>query len=383
MNKKIKIIILVFIIFINSVFITGCWNYREIEQMAIVSGLAIDKKGDKYEITVEVINPESGQGLKMNPNMYTAEGNTIFDAVRNMITTVGKKLYWSHAKVIVVSENVAKEGVLSVLDFITRDGETRSNIWLLVSKEKTAKEVLRGKSEVDESLAFHIEDMLNIEQSISKYHGVELWNFINDLSNEGIAPTLPIVRKFKTYEEIVPKVFGTAVFKKDKMVGSLTGQETKKMLMIKDQLKGGLIVVRNIGEEGINVSLEVLKSKTKVKSEVIDHDIVMNIQVKMDVEIGEIAGDEDFISKKGREKLKKEAEGFIKKDIEYVIKKVQREYQSDIFGFGSIIQREMPDLWKKIKQDWTEIFSNLETKVSVEVNIKGSALTSKPIKIGD
>ena len=56
-----------------------------------------------------------------------------------MITLSGKKLYWSHATVIILSKEIASEGILKVIDFYNRDAEAREDIHLVISKEATAK----------------------------------------------------------------------------------------------------------------------------------------------------------------------------------------------------------------------------------------------------
>jgi spore germination protein KC len=369
----------------NGFILTGCWNYREISDVSIVHGAAIDKyrEKEKYILTTEIIKPLAGQKFEMNTDIVSETGDTIFDAIRNMIIHSAKKPYWSHAKIFIISEDIAKEGVVPILDFIVRDAEVRADIWILISKEKTAKEILEGKTKLHATISAHLEDKLKNEKSISKFQAVELHEFLKDLSSEGISPILPVAYVVKKEEDIVPEIYGSAVFKKDKMVGYIDGIETRSMLLIKDELKGGVFVIEDVGEKNIDVGLEIFKAKTKVKPILKDGNILMKIDSEIDVGIGEIMGDEDLISEKGREKLKKQAEFVIEKQMKDVIRKAQKEYESDIFGFGSIVHRKMPHVWKKVKGKWSENFKNLETQINVQINIKGSALTSKPIKVGD
>ncbi|SHJ64049.1 Ger(x)C family spore germination protein [Tepidibacter formicigenes] len=383
--KNIKIIILVFTILICLFILTGCWNYREISDVNIINGVAVDKykEKEKYILSVEIIKPKAGQEFKMDADVISEKGDTLFDAARTMITHSAKRGYWSHAKVFIISEEIAKEGIVNVIDYINRDAEVRADIWLLVSKEKTAKEILEGKTKLHATISAHLEDKLKNEKSTSKFKAVELHQFLNDLSSEGISAVLPVTYMVTKKEDIVPEIYGSAVFKKDKMVGYIDGIETRSMLLIKDELKGGVFVVEDVGEKSTDVSLEIFKAKTKVKPILKDGNIVMRIDSEIDVGIGEIMGDEDLISEKGREKLKKQAELVIEKQMKDVIRKAQKEYESDIFGFGNVVYREMPNEWKKVKCSWSQIFKNLDTQINVKLNIKGSALTSKPIKIGD
>ena len=51
--KKIRILILILLL----LPLTGCWNYRELEDLAIVSALGIDISDNDFDISVEAVNP--------------------------------------------------------------------------------------------------------------------------------------------------------------------------------------------------------------------------------------------------------------------------------------------------------------------------------------
>lgn len=381
---KLKKQIIFFIIPISMFILSGCWNYREINDVNIINGAAVDlfEEEDEYVLSVEIVKPLAGQDFKLEADLISEKGKSIFDAVRTMIVHSGKRAYWPHAKVFIISQDIAKKGVVDVIDFINRDAEVRSDIWLLISQEKTAKQILESETKLHSTMSAHLEDKLKNKDSVSKFQSIELHQFLKDLAAEGISCTVPLVHITKE-EEAVPAIFGMGVFKEDKLIGYINGIETMSMMLIKDELKSGVFVVKNVDNTNTDCTLEIFKSKTKVKPIVKDGNIIMKIDSKLDVGIGEILGKADLISEPGRDKLKVQAEETIKKELLKTIKRVQKDYDSDIFGFGNSIYRKMPNEWKKIKNDWDEIFAHLKVDINVEVKIKGSALTSKPIKVGD
>jgi len=107
------------------------------------------------------------------------------------------------------------------------------------------------------------------------------------------------------------------------------------------------------------------------------------MDVKMEVGIAGNVGYDDFIKKDSRSELKLQSQEFIKKGILDLVNKVQKQYKSDIFGFGNTVYRHMPDIWKTLEGDWEDVFSKLPVNVNVEVVIKGSGLTKVPIVMGD
>lgn len=97
--------------------------------------------------------------------------------------------------------------------------------------------------------------------------------------------------------------------------------------------------------------------------------------------IAEMNGKKNFIDEKGRKILAEDAEKLVENNLNNVIHKVQTEFGSDIFGFSSVIQRDMPKVWKKIQPNWEEEFKKIDINVQVKINIKGSALMHKPIEV--
>ncbi|QZY54578.1 Ger(x)C family spore germination protein [Crassaminicella profunda] len=382
----IKKKIFLLMICISICVLSGCWNYKEIDDTRLVAGMALDydEKKNEYITTIEIINPASKKETIMSGELYKSRGKLPFDGVRDIIMKTGRKLYWAHAKTIIISQNIAEKKIISILDYIYRDAEFREDMRLMVSKEKTAKEILEMYEEkkVYPIRAFHLDDVVESEKSTGKYHCGQVWKFIKDLYAEGVSSTLPAIRNISVGGKIHPYIGGLAVFKGEKMVGWLDELETQGFLWVTDHIEGGVVVVESkMNEKSTLVTLEILKNKTKIKPIYKEDEIVMKIDIETDVMIGEIGGVQDFIGKEGRIILKKDTEKQIKTQVENVIKKVQKDYDSDIFKFSKSIKKEMPDMWKKIKPDWDKVFKDLKTDINVVVNIKGSALKSKPIKV--
>lgn len=372
------------LIIIFTCFLTGCWNYREVEKLAIVAGVAIDKDGeDKVLVTTEIVSVQQEKGRStLKPVYIQAVGITFFDAARAMISLQGKRIYWSHAKVIIISEEIAKEGISKVLDFINRDAEVREDMWVLLSRGGSAREIFNSKPVFESLVSFEIEDTMRASEALSRYPSIELYKFLDNIGRNETATTIPTIKIIESTGMTVSYVTGSAIIQRDKLLGYLGETDTKSLLWVQNELKGGIYPVKDAAGTQTNVSLEIFKSKTKIKPEVSDGEPIIKINILTDVNIGEIMGTEDFISKNVRELLEKDAEARIKKDIEDLIEKAQKDYKSDFLGFGENIKRSMPSVWKSIEKEWNGIFPDIETRVEVDIKIRGSATTRKPIKVG-
>lgn len=388
--KKRKILYLFIILFLNTVLSSGCWNYREIDKLAIVSGIAIDKeKGDsRYALTVEIATPspsEKGGGVTTS-EIYETRAKTMFEGVRNMIVETGKKAYWSHSKVIIISRQIAEEeGVAPVLDFFYRDSETRRDVLVLISNAPTAGELLKEEHDKATLLSYKIDTAVRSQKSISRFPLTELRDVVENFRTEESATLVPVINRnrYREKNKNIPQVFGSAVLKRDKVVGYLNGDETKYALWVKGKLKGGLFIVRDILNQEDDISFEMYGNRTKKKADYSDNQLKMKVSVQTDVGIGESTGTIDFSDEKNFKSIKSDAEKKLKTSLNEVVEKLQKDYKADIFDFQKTVEIQQNKVWKKNKSNWNEQFADMPVEIDVNLIIKGTALTSKPIKSGE
>lgn len=390
MKYRVKIIILTIFVFISCLLFSGCWNYREIEKLSIVAGFAIDKEADtgNYILTVETIdvsgggsNGGGGKQQSMQSVVSKSYGKTVFDAVRQFIGRTGKRLYWSHAKIVIIGNEVAKEDIVPAVDWIMRDPEPRTDMWVTISKEKTAGEILEAENNLNPIKSFGLDEMMKNEKSLYTSIPTELWQLIQDLGSDSISASAPSIQLTVKDGTKIPEITGTAIFKKNKLIGWLNGDDTKYLAFLKNKMTSSIVPLTNAAGTNNNVALEVYGNETKIKSEYQNEKIKMSVDTKTYVTIGEVQGTKNLIEEKGAEKVKKDGEKRIENRMKSVVEKLQTEYKSDVVGFGRYLQIQKPSVRKKIK-DWDEEFTKIDVEINVSLKITGTAYSSKPIKVG-
>jgi hypothetical protein len=71
----------------------------------------------------------------------------------------------------------------------------------------------------------------------------------------------------------------------------------------------------------------------------------------------------------------------IVKEVETGLSKVQKEYKSDVLGFGKLLHSQHKQEWNEgIKERWLDIFPEVEVKVEANITIKSSTLNQIPLK---
>ena len=219
--KMNKLKLVIFIIVMCPLTLCGCWSYEEIESFAIVAGVAIDKDmlTNKYIITTEIVTTENiGTSSTISSELYSCEGDSIFNASANMVRKTGLKLFWSDAEVVIISEIIAADGVIPVIDWLLRDPEPRPDIMLIIAKGNTAAEILKTKSKLTEVTSFRLGDTFRSEKSLYKLAGSRLWSFIDEISSESKSTTVVTVKNISLNDTVHSSLSGVAIFKADKLV---------------------------------------------------------------------------------------------------------------------------------------------------------------------
>ena len=109
------------LILIICLFLTGCYNYVEINDLELVNGIFLDYKSDKYIGSFDI------------DEIKISEGTAISDLFRNFEESIDKKAYYAHIKTIIISKEILNNHFDELIDFILRNNEIRNNFYLIVS----------------------------------------------------------------------------------------------------------------------------------------------------------------------------------------------------------------------------------------------------------
>lgn len=161
---------------------------------------------------------------------------------------------------------------------------------------------------------------------------------VNNFSFEANAILLPLVGIKIDEGKTSLEVSSAAILRYDKITGYLTGNETKDALLVRGDLKRGLLVVENIANTNNYITFEIFSSHTKLKPVYSNEKLNMKINVKIVANIAEIGGNLSFQNENEKEEIKKDAERALRKRLEYIVKKVQNNYKSNIFSFGNKLE---------------------------------------------
>jgi spore germination protein KC len=384
-RKKWTLSIILFIVLIP---LSGCWDRNELNDLGIVVGLGIDKVGKEYESTIQLVNPgevaaQKGGSGRAAASVYHEKGQSIFEIHRRMSTISPRKLYFSHLQMLVVGEEVAKEGIDKILDVLSRNYQLRTDFYIVVAKGVKAADILTVLTPVEKIPAQNL--FVKLETSDKQWAAtgvVKLDDLINDLTAKGKDPFLTgievIGNKNKgttrnNVETIDPyaklKFYGMAVFRRNKMVGWLNENESKGVnYLLPRHIKSTLIKFPCTKRSKIGI--ELIRSQTKLKGSFEKGKPVIDVNIRAEGNVGEVQCKLDITKPTTIRLLEKKTEKRINQVIKEAVQK-SKQFQADIAGFGEVLHRANPKEWKKIGNTWRDKgLQDLEVITHVDVKIR-------------
>jgi spore germination protein KC len=369
-----------------SLLLSGCWNRRELDDLAIQLGTSIDKIGNQYRVAVQVVIPgevsvrTSSSGISP-VTLYHATAPTVFEAFRKLTETSSRKIYSAHIRVLVLGESLAKEGIGEVLDMFSRNPEARTDFYLMVARNTTAMQVLKTITSLEKIPAENLFYALDTSaKTWAPTTTVSIEKLIEQLVTEGLSPVLTGVKvvgnaergeELTNIQEIDPaartRFIGLAVFRKDKLVGWLNEDQSRGYNYIMNNVKSSAGHLKC--PKGGLITLETIRNTTHIKADIKGGKPVITVKLKNVSSVSDVECRIDLTKPETIKRLEKAAEERFVELMNSAVKYVKETYGFDIFGFGHQLFQAHPRAWEQRKDKWDEQFEQLEVKYEVDVQI--------------
>lgn len=363
------------------ILLTGCWNRIEINDIAIVTAIGLDlTESDEIHLSLQVAIPSklgssgpTGGTSEKSTFVISETGSTVSEAFRNIQGKLSRTIFFSQSRIVIVGEDFAKKTVSHVIDFQTRYAEPRINSFILFTKGE-AYNIIKSMPKFESISAEEIKEMAKLGITLKVY----VRDFMNMLLTDGIEPfapqlTLkPLEVNTKNKSEKTLGVDGIAIFKKDKLIGWMSEEETRGLLWLRNEMEKGVITT-SVPEDkgGGNISMEISRAEVKVVPMLKNHDLKMNVNIITELSVIENDSQLNLFDTKVIDDIQKEINNQIKNRVQMVIDKGQKEYNSDIFGFGHLVYQKYPKEWNaKYKNNWEEEFAELEVTINSKALIR-------------
>ena len=401
-----KSIVLILLTCLSMLFLSGCWGSKEPDEMGYILSMGMDKGEESIlDVSFQVAIPKAlgSGGEGEGTNVVSLEAASIFGAIQLGNAFTARELTLIHNRVIIISEELAKEGLKKYLNPLIRSREARRNTFILITSG-TAKEFLnKNKPVLEKYPSRQFELLLASAQmagfSINSTLG-EITEDVKSPGREAVAALVGVNEGHKAEElartntekalyEVsylpgyVPQeggnkidVIGLAAFRGDKLVGYLNGSETRYYQMVTGRLKETIFTFPDPEKpDEYIIVIEIRKGRNpEFKVDLTGEKPRFEVKLILEGEIMSIQSGINYELSKDAEKLDTYLEKIIKQEVEKVIQKTQEDFRSDIFGFGEYT-RQYFWTWQDWEDyHWLEKYPDAEIEVGVQLDIRRTGL---------
>ncbi|MDP5276664.1 Ger(x)C family spore germination protein [Chengkuizengella axinellae] len=389
MNKK-KLLFISLCIF-QTLFMTGCWDRTELNDLAIALATAADiEEDDVIRTTVQFALPgkmggatSGGGGGGAEDNIAYVDsdvGTTLREAVGKMQRRMSQRITFSHRRVFIVSEELAKKGIRDMFDTTARVAQNRLSAYIIVAKGK-AYDLLKAEPQFER---FSGENILYLAEARGVI-SVNMRQAAQSISSFGSDTILAYmtVTKSQLSNEISDEIefLGYAQFRDDKMVGIFEGEQAHGLMWLRNELSPYTTIVE-IKEDkyaAINIKNGRIQIKPKLKE---DH-IEFSIKIDINANLVEDFSRSDMTKLNDKDLFNRKLEEHIKAAVEGAVKVIQ-ENKADSANLGLLVNRHFPKQWEeKYGKNWYEELSKAKFTIIANANITDAGLVSENISKGE
>ena len=382
--KRIKFLILLLPL------LSGCYNYRELNELGITTAVSIDYKDNNFYVIAEVINPIKQQDASSSNNSpfinYNSSSSSLQNAFRKVVLESPRQLYAAQLEIIVLSEEVVNNHLEEVLEYFARDPESRTEIKIIVAKTEDSTKAITLQTLLTSLSSSNIIKSLDLQ---SKVLGMSYPVTLNELLNMYIDPylevVLPSMTLYGNYEigdekenittsspKAIVKIDGSTITKDNKILGYLDLEESKILNLINGKLKETIIKMNYY--DGYII---FEPNRIKVSRELDIKNNIIKINISGYSKTKEIQSNINVKDPKEVEKLNKALNMELEKKITDTFNSIREKYGTDVFGFQELYYRTNYKYFKENCTNWYEdIYPKikLEVKANVRLYEKGSTL---------
>jgi spore germination protein KC len=354
------------------ILLTGCWDRKEINDIAIIQLSAFDLMPDtgKYRGYVQIAIPKSigaGQlttsgGTQQKTYMPVVNyGENIEAMTVKLERKLSRDMLPSHRRIFMVGESLARQNMAPMLDLISRNPKNRLRTYLVIARGTDAKSLVESEYPLEATKEEALREIIVRKMVVPSM----LRNFYASSAATGIEPIAAAFSKDTDGKILLNSV---ALFNKTALVGYVDDMQAVALTSLLGKKAFGDVEVALPDQKNkVSVRLTTLTAKKRV--EVSGEQPHFIVDINATGRIMDIGSKLDPSDPAVMEELNASFQEQITKIYQDLFHTMQTTYKTDNAGLGQSVYRKYPKLWKKIEKDWETMFPEVDVQFKVDANI--------------
>ena len=384
-----KFLIIISIIIFASSF-SASYTSLNIDNLVFAVAMGIDKgESNKLKVTFEFIaqNPSSEGASESEPILDSVECSSITNGINMMNSYLGRKVNLAHCKLIVFSEELAKDGISDEVYSLINEVQVRPSANIVVSK-CTAKYYIENLTPSLENL---IPKFYSTLPKTGQYTGytadATIGDFFNSLvcnacnpyailggitsSNENFEATND--SKIKANQTQIEgtrdsEYVGLAVFRDTQLVGELNAIETVCFLNLKNKVENFLVTIPDPQRSDSSIDIYLEPDNTnKIKVKIVNGSPYIKIDLNFSGKIYSMSRDSEYLDPEVLESISTSCQNYLKQQFLDYLYKTSTVYHTDINAFGIYAYSQFTTITEFNNYNWLENYKNSNFDVNINI----------------
>ncbi|WP_066287676.1 Ger(x)C family spore germination protein [Bacillus sp. FJAT-29937] len=390
--------------------LSGCWDFKEIDKQDYVVALGFDKaEVEGIKVNFLITNPEvgsvqmGGQTSEPPTEIISVETKELITPESLATTIIAREISFDMIRIIMVSEELAKDNDFVRWMFnLTKLKDIRRDSYFIVTREETLKFMEINKPNLETRVHKYFENIIHRGNETGLIPFSELHSYLRVTEADadlflGIYATTEHgedgTKEMNNEDNIFAGQFnpsgttnkteflGSAVFKEGRMIGKLTGEETR-MTYLLNNIKHANDMLASFPDpfnKNYNMGLRISRqAEADIQMNLVKGNSTIRITVPLVVDV---LSDQSMVNyakqKDKREELKRQIEERLEKRLNDFVKKTQEEFKGEPFGWSLYARKQFSTLPDYQKFDWMKSYPTMDAKVTVKVKINDYGRQSK------
>jgi len=369
--------------------LAGCWHTLGVDQRGLISVVGVDPgPHGLYHFTFGVLNPPGlpapgGKGSTSGAPTtlpHSADATDIDQAVHAASAQMHLHFDLAHLQVLVVSEEVARQGLMPILDFVARSPTIIETGHLLVVRGGRAESLLEGGAALSPYEGKAIEDTEAWTEMQTPLRALRLFQVISRVPMLGNAPFTAGIRVTEPAggKEEMFRIEGQAVFAGDKLAGWLSQDATYGLALARGHV-AHLAVSFPGPTPGGAFTLDLIGARPQEAVRTIGGRPVLELTVAARGRLASLHPEVPLGRPADIVPYQTAAATRLVRFLTQAVKET-KALKADAIGFGEAVRIDQPQLWRRWRPDWPgKIYPELPVVVHAKVTIIGTGDKGTPI----
>lgn len=377
----------------------GCWNRVELNEIAIISATGVDWKDGEWVLSYQIVIPktisaQTGRSDGAAINVFSSHGDNFRTAISKASQETSRRLYFAHNQIVIIGQEAARKGISQLMEVYLRNYDSRETVSMFLSKG-TARHLMEQLLPLEQIPGEAIYRMIQNEgKNNSSFRLMTINTALMELLSSAKATSLPVLaltgsgagtEKIQTLGRTTTpskiRLSELGLIAGDKLVGWVNDEESSGINWLNDEVSRttvGFACTKTRGAKR-DSSIRIARSETKRTPTYVNGQWRMNVDITAEGTLLEYNCKGDIGKPDAIEAVERTIEEEIRATALNGWKAISAS-KADVVGFGNLIHKKYPKLWKREASRWREIFPEIEVAVKVKVSVSTTGSSGNTFK---